>query len=60
MDDLEMDIEGDGEETQLRVYALQMAMKGYDLVTEAQNDAPGPEWILETARRYYRFLNGED
>lgn len=60
MDDLEADIEDLSNEGQLRVFALQMAMRGYDLVTDAEDNPPGPEWILEEAKRYFSFLNGED
>lgn len=44
-------------ELQARLYALDMAVKAYDLMTEViDHDPPGPEWIDEKARTYLAFL----
>jgi hypothetical protein len=43
-------------ELQARLFALDMAMKGYDLVTEVMDEPPGIEWVDKAAERYARFL----
>lgn len=43
-------------ELQARLYALDMAVKAYDLVTEVMDTPPGIEWIDGAAERYIRFL----
>lgn len=43
-------------ELQARLYALDMAVKSYDLVTEAQDEPLGADWIDQAAERYLAFL----
>lgn len=41
---------------QAKLYALEQAHKTYDLVTEALDDPPSYEKIIEWAERYAEFL----
>jgi hypothetical protein len=41
---------------QARLYALDMAVKAYDLYTEMTDEVINPEWIDRTATRYTDFL----
>jgi hypothetical protein len=41
---------------QARLYALDTAMKAYDLYTEVDDNPEGPEWIDRAADRYEQFL----
>lgn len=43
-------------ELQARLYALDMAVKAYDVYTETMDDPEGPEWIDRAASRYLKFL----
>lgn len=43
-------------ELQARLYALDMAVKAYDVYTEAEDTPDGPEWIDKAAERYLSFL----
>lgn len=43
-------------ELQARLYALDMAVKAYDVYTEAEDTPDGPEWIDKAAERYLTFL----
>lgn len=46
-------------ELQARLYALDMAVKSYDLITEVEDTPPdgdGRDWIKQTAETYLGFL----
>jgi hypothetical protein len=43
-------------ELQARLYALDMAVKAYDVYTETEDEPQGPEWIDSAAKRYLEFL----
>lgn len=43
-------------ELQARVFALDMAMKGYDLVSEVMDEPPAIDWVDKAADRYLTFL----
>lgn len=43
-------------ELQARLFALDMAVKAYDLVTDVMDQPPGIEWIDSAAERYKNFL----
>lgn len=43
-------------ELQARLFALDMAVKAYDLVTDVMDTPPNIEWIDMAAQRYLDFL----